>query len=84
MLRVDYENTQMLLNPSFKFLIDARGLLLIGRKSLAEVYMCLKQNVVFIRQLGTAQYLWLVRDRKYSIRDKDFFLTVWIRDKKFF
>ena len=34
--------------------------------------------------LGTAQYLWLVRDRKYSIRDKDFFLTAWIRDKKFF
>ena len=35
-------------------------------------------------QLGTAQYLWLVRDRKYNIWDKDFFLTVWIRDKKFF
>ena len=33
--------------------IDARGLLLIGRKGMhcAEVYMCLEQNVVFMCQL---------------------------------
>ena len=33
--RVDYENkTQMLLNPSIQFFIDARGLLLAGRKGI--------------------------------------------------
>ena len=34
-VRVDYENkTQILLNPSIQFFIDARGSLLIGRKGV--------------------------------------------------
>ena len=39
-VRVDYGNkTQMLLKPSVQFFIDARGLLLIGRKGMHYVQL---------------------------------------------
>ena len=50
-VRVDYENrTQMLLNPSIQFFIDARGLSFIGRKAMhyAELkFTCFLNRTLF-------------------------------------
>ena len=49
-VRVDYENkTQILLNPLI--LYRCTGVSIEMEERYAEVYMCLEQNVVFIRQL---------------------------------